>query len=96
MPLVSVSVFVHSHLVLFNVVIGNAVDSLADGRDDESFLFLDPRAPSATNPPAGTKYADVIVFVVGGGSYSEYFNLQVQYLTYCDVWGLVIWDNRNC
>lgn len=26
----------------------------------------------------GVKYSEVIVFVVGGGSYSEYFNLQVR------------------
>lgn len=54
--------------------VSRVVDSLTEGRDDESFCFLDPRSPSAV--PAGYKHTDVIVFVVGGGSYSEYFNLQ--------------------
>jgi hypothetical protein len=60
------------------------VHSLAEGRacpEDESFLYLDPRsrdnAPTAGfGPGSGHKFGDVIVFVLGGGTYSEFFNLQ--------------------
>jgi hypothetical protein len=57
------------------------VHSLAEGRggpEEDSFLYLDPRSrdPPSAASIAGTKYSDVIVFVIGGGSYAEYFNLQ--------------------
>lgn len=53
-------------------------DNLAEGRscpEDDSFLYLDPRSPSSSSSK-GEKYSDVIVFVLGGGCYSEFFNLQ--------------------
>eukprot|EP00981_Chlorochromonas_danica_P007329 scaffold1690_cov177-Ochromonas_danica.AAC.6 len=62
--------------------VSRVVDSLAEGREDESFCYLDPRASQTGNSlgsgsgGSGQKYSDVIVFVVGGGSYAEYFNLQ--------------------
>ncbi len=57
------------------------VHSLAEGRgspEEESFVYLDPRSrdPPSASAAASTKYSDVIVFVIGGGSYAEYFNLQ--------------------
>jgi hypothetical protein len=68
------------------------VHSLAEGRggpEDESFLTFDPRARDNNGNNSGNsnnngvvsgstvaKYSEVIVFVMGGGCYAEYFNLQ--------------------
>lgn len=56
------------------------VQSLGEGRggaEDESFLYLDPRArEDSAQHPMNVKYNEAVVFVLGGGSYSEYFNLQ--------------------
>ena len=55
---------------------------MAEGRscpEDDSFLYLDPRSGlsnSSSSSSKGEKYSDVIVFVLGGGCYSEFFNLQ--------------------
>jgi sec1 family domain-containing protein 1 len=60
------------------------------GSEDETFLTLDPRRNKAssssaasasslsTSEPKGgrTPYRDVIVFMIGGGSYSEYQRIQ--------------------
>jgi sec1 family domain-containing protein 1 len=58
------------------------------GSEDETFLTLDPRrnkasssssaaASSSSEPKGGrTPYRDVIVFMIGGGSYSEYQRIQ--------------------
>jgi len=55
------------------------VDNLAEGRacpEDESFCYFDPRSRNTDNSiVTGHKYSDVIVFVLGGGNYSEFFNL---------------------
>lgn len=64
------------------------VDNLAEGRaciEDESFCYLDPRLrdgrqataiPPSSGQSAHGKYSDVIVFFIGGGCYSEFYNLQ--------------------
>ena len=58
------------------------VDNLAEGRscaEASAFTYFDPRTARDAGMPdsaAGHKYSDVIVFVVGGGSYAEFFNLQ--------------------
>lgn len=59
------------------------IHALAEGRscpEDDLFLYLDPRATGNNNASSGAgsgqKYSDVIVFVLGGGNYSEYYNLQ--------------------
>lgn len=55
------------------------VDSLCEGRacpEDDSFCFLDPQDTSSNPPNRNVKYSEVIVFVVGGGCYSEFLNLQ--------------------
>ena len=63
------------------------MDNLAEGRpcpEDESFCYLDPRLrdgkaaaiPSNTGTNVHGKHADVIVFFIGGGCYSEFYNLQ--------------------
>jgi hypothetical protein len=63
------------------------VDNLSEGRacaEDEAFCYLDPlRTATASvagavegGPGSGQKYSDVIVFVMGGGCYSELHNLQ--------------------
>jgi sec1 family domain-containing protein 1 len=71
-----------SFFTKFNpMFITRIVDNLSEGRscpEDESFLCLDPRQVDNSPPmvSSGAKYSEVIVFVVGGGCYSEYFNLQ--------------------
>lgn len=62
-------------------LITRIVHNLADGRggnEDESYVYLDPKQTGSvpTAPPPGQKYSEVIVFVLGGGCYSEYYNLQ--------------------
>lgn len=58
------------------------VDSLSEGRacvEEDTFCLLDPRCRAGEGASAelkGTKYSDVIVFVVGGGCYAEFYNLQ--------------------
>jgi sec1 family domain-containing protein 1 len=60
--------------------VSQIVDSLSEGRtssDTEHFITIDPRAKATDLVDVrGTKYADVYVFVVGGGCYSEFYNLQ--------------------
>ena len=63
------------------VYVTRVVDALAEGKscpEDDSFCSLDPKLKPGELVPENrnTKYSDVIVFVVGGGCYSEYFNLQ--------------------
>ncbi len=59
--------------------ITRVVDSLAEGRscvEDDSFITLDPKLrPGENSVEKGGRYCDVIVFVIGGGCYSEYYNL---------------------
>jgi len=63
--------------------------NLAEGRscpEDDMYLCLDPRSRDDGNhrnssssqfgAGSGHKYSDVIVFSLGGGSYSEFYNLQ--------------------
>ena len=55
-------------------------EALAEGRacqENDTYVLLDPRksAVGAQAPESPMRFADVIVFVVGGGCYAEYFNL---------------------
>mmetsp|Transcript_8618 Transcript_8618/g.12859 ORF Transcript_8618/g.12859 Transcript_8618/m.12859 type:complete len:651 (-) Transcript_8618:37-1989(-) len=56
------------------------VDNLAEGRscpEDDTYCCLDPRqAKGASGEGRGRKFAEVIVFIVGGGCLVEHFNLQ--------------------
>ena len=56
------------------------VENLSEGRsctEDDSFCILDPRQRQGTAAEfKGQKYSEVIVFILGGGCYSEFFNLQ--------------------
>eukprot|EP00605_Chrysophyceae_sp_TOSAG23-4_P002225 GSChrysophyteH1.ASY1.ANO1.2468.1 assembled CDS len=60
--------------------VSQVVESLSEGRsssDTAHFCTVDPRAKATDMiDVTGTKYSDVYVFVVGGGCYSEFFNLQ--------------------
>lgn len=56
--------------------------SLLDyGEEDEAYLYLDPKLRERANPAAARSRGpprEVIVFMIGGGCYSEYQNLQVR------------------
>jgi sec1 family domain-containing protein 1 len=56
-------------------ITSNLIDGRAGTSEDETFLYLDPRDNSTVNPHT-QKFNDAIVFVIGGGCYSEYYNLQ--------------------
>ncbi|CAM9193347.1 unnamed protein product [Choristocarpus tenellus] len=66
-----------------NTYITRVVESLLDhGEEDETYLYLDPKLRERVVDPAAARARgpprDVIVFMVGGGCYSEYQNLQVR------------------
>ena len=58
-------------------------EALAEGRscsENDTYCTLDPRSSGQTaqtpvNPEQQPRFSEVIVFVIGGGCYSEYFNL---------------------
>lgn len=57
------------------------VELLSEGRscaEDDSFTYFDPKQSDqdVSASKVSTKYSEVIVFVVGGGCYSEFYNLQ--------------------
>lgn len=56
-------------------------NSLLDyGEEDEAYLYLDPKLGNRADPAAARARGpprEVIVFMIGGGCYSEYQNLQV-------------------
>jgi hypothetical protein len=62
--------------------ITRVADNLAEGKscpEADTFSYFDPRARDSNHMPptaAGHKYGDVIIFVVGGGCYAEFYNLQ--------------------
>ncbi|OZJ05627.1 hypothetical protein BZG36_01526 [Bifiguratus adelaidae] len=47
-----------------------------DVNETDDFLVFDPRAGKHAKPQRKVAYSDAIVFVVGGGNYVEYQNLQ--------------------
>jgi hypothetical protein len=60
------------------VYVTRVVDNLSEGRacaEDDSFCLLDPRNGD-TVPEKGMRCSEVVVFMLGGGSYAEYDNLQ--------------------
>ena len=63
-----------------SLYVTKVVDNLSEGRscaEDESFCTLDPRVKQGDVVDCkGQKFPEVIVFVMGGGCYSEFFNLQ--------------------
>jgi len=56
------------------------VDALAEGKpgpESDSYLCLDPKAKAHDSCDLrGQQYGEAIVFMIGGGCYTEYFNLQ--------------------
>ena len=55
------------------------VDNLCEfkaGSEDDSFLALDPRSKEPPTGPGRPPFREVIVFMIGGGSYSEYQLIQ--------------------
>jgi hypothetical protein len=63
-----------------SLYVTKVVENLSEGRsctEDDTFCALDPRIKQGDIPDCkGQRYTDVIVFVMGGGCYLEYFNLQ--------------------
>lgn len=62
------------------VYVTKVVDSISEGKsclEDDTFVTLDPKLKVGEHTgEKGQKYTDVIVFVLGGGCYSEFYNLQ--------------------
>jgi len=60
--------------------VSRVVDNLSEGRpcaEADNFCTIDPRAKATDLVDVrGTKYSDVFVFVLGGGCYAEFYNLQ--------------------
>lgn len=59
--------------------VSTVVENLAEGRacvEDDSYCYLDPRQQAGAQRNPGQKYTEVVVFVVGGGCLTEFFNLQ--------------------
>eukprot|EP00752_Nemacystus_decipiens_P008016 g7163.t1 len=63
-----------------NTHVTRVVESLLDyGEEDEAYLYLDPKLRQRADPVAARSRGaprEVIVFMIGGGCYSEYQNLQ--------------------
>lgn len=63
-----------------SLYVTKVVENLAEGRsctEDDTFCVLDPRTRQGEAADLkGQKYSEVIVFILGGGCYSEFFNLQ--------------------
>ncbi len=62
------------------------VEALAEGRSGaeyDNYCYLDAKVKiSGGSINKATRFPNVIVFIMGGGCYSECFNLQVSYLKY--------------
>jgi hypothetical protein len=60
--------------------VSRVVDNLSEGRacvEADTYCTVDPRAKVTDLVDSrGLKYSEVIVFVVGGGCYAEFYNLQ--------------------
>jgi sec1 family domain-containing protein 1 len=54
----------------------DSVMELKDAHGVENYLYLDPKFPPNQAPRKNTPFRESIVFVVGGGNYIEYQNLQ--------------------
>lgn len=64
--------------ILLNIPI---LTSLLDGEEDEAYMYLDPKLGEKADPAAARSRGpprEVIVFMIGGGCYSEHQNLQVK------------------
>jgi sec1 family domain-containing protein 1 len=63
-----------------SLYVTRVVEALSEGRscpENDSFNCFDPRSRATDRVDfRGQKFSEVIVFVVGGGCYTEYFNLQ--------------------
>jgi hypothetical protein len=63
-----------------SLYVTKVAENLSEGRscaEDDSFCILDPRQRQGdASEFKGQKYSEVIVFILGGGCYSEFFNLQ--------------------
>ena len=69
-----------SDLPLTRLVESLMANKEREAGDAERFVYLDPKTGRKTRPPADARprapFRDALVFVVGGGCYAEYQNLQ--------------------
>lgn len=54
----------------------DAIMELKESSGVDKYLYLDPKFPSNSAPRKTTPFQEAIVFVVGGGNYLEFHNLQ--------------------
>ncbi|CAM9315596.1 unnamed protein product [Discosporangium mesarthrocarpum] len=71
-----------------NTYVTRVVESLLEhGEEDETYLYWDPKLRERADPAAARARGpprDVIVFMIGGGCYSEYQNLQAIYSSFLE------------
>lgn len=53
----------------------DSVMELKEANGVEKFLYLDPKFPAGAAPRKNTPFKDAIVFCIGGGNYSEMYNI---------------------
>ena len=63
-----------------SLYVTQVVEAICEGRnctENDSYISLDPRKPSTEIADfKSQRFSEVIVFMIGGGCYTEYFNLQ--------------------
>jgi len=63
-----------------NFHVTRIVDQLMELKDTqgglENYLYFDPKSSLSNPPRKNTPFREAIVFVIGGGNYVEYQNLQ--------------------
>ncbi|OQR94306.1 SEC1 family transporter SLY1 [Thraustotheca clavata] len=73
--------------------ITDAICELKPNTEDESYLYLDPKIKATANiPRQRTPFREVLVFVIGGGNYNEFQNIQ----TYAKVPLSEVFYEANC
>lgn len=53
----------------------DAVMELKETNGVENYLYLDPKFPAGSAPRKNTPFKEAIVFCIGGGNYSEMYNI---------------------
>lgn len=75
----SVQQFLPENKKLHITRVTDAICELRPNTEDDSFLYLDPKVKNSSDenvPRHRTPFREAIVFMIGGGNYNEYLNLQ--------------------